>query len=59
MSDTLGGCEPSSVVASLDRDDELGEVAVADYPSDLLLGDERAGCGPPRHRVCMSPFASA
>ena len=28
------------------RDDELGEVLVADDPSELLLGDEHAGGGP-------------
>jgi hypothetical protein len=30
---------------TLDRDDEGGEVAVADDPSELLLGDEHAGMG--------------
>ena len=30
---------------TLDRDHELGEVAVADDPSELLLGDEHPGGG--------------
>jgi hypothetical protein len=40
---------------ALDRDDELGEVAVADDPSELLLGDEHAGGGPALAHVAVLP----
>src|SRR4051794_39318643 len=40
---------------TLDRDDELGEVAVADDASELLLGDEHAGGGPALAHVAVLP----
>src|SRR3954468_22752653 len=38
---------------ALDGDDELGEVAVADDPSELLLGDEHAGGRPALAHVAV------
>jgi len=46
VSDTLCGYELDAVDVSFDRDHELGEVAVADDPSELLLGDKHPGGGP-------------
>ena len=40
---------------SLSRDDELGEVAVADDPSELLLCDEYASGGPALAHVAVLP----
>src|SRR5215210_3374086 len=40
---------------TLDGDDELGEVAVADDPAELLLGDEHAGGGPALAHVAVVP----
>jgi hypothetical protein len=40
---------------TLDRDDELGEVAVADDASELLLGDEHAGGRPALAHVAVLP----
>ena len=48
----LGGDEDG---VTLDGDDELGEVAVADDPSELLLGDEHAGGGPALAHVAVLP----
>src|ERR671923_2555864 len=42
-------------VVTLDRDDEGGEVAVADDASELLLGDEHAGGGPALAHVAVLP----
>src|ERR671923_2270470 len=42
-------------VVTLDRDDEGGEVAVADDASELLLGDEHAGGGPALAHVAVAP----
>jgi len=39
----------------LDRDRELGEVAVADDPAELLFGEERASGGPALARVVVAP----
>jgi len=40
---------------TLDRDDELGEVAVADDSAELLLGDEHPGGGPALAHVAVAP----
>src|ERR1019366_7538629 len=40
---------------TLDRDHELGEVSVADDPSELLLGLEHAGGGPALAHVTVLP----
>src|SRR3954467_5659912 len=40
---------------TLDGDHELGEVAVADDPSELLLADEHAGGGPAAAHVAVAP----
>ena len=40
---------------TLDRDHELGEVAVADDPSELLFGDEHPGGGPALAHVTVLP----
>jgi len=42
-------------VVTLDRDDERGEVAVADDPSELLFGDEHAGGAPALTHVAVFP----
>jgi hypothetical protein len=39
---------------SLDCDQELCQVAVADGPSQLLLGDEDSGGGPALGRIALS-----
>ena len=40
---------------TLDRDHELREIAVADDASELLLGDEHPGGGPPLAHVTVLP----
>jgi len=40
---------------TLDRDDELGEVTIADDPPELLLGNEHAGGGPAAAHVTVAP----
>jgi hypothetical protein len=40
---------------AFDRDHELGEVAVPDDPSELLLGDEHPGGGPALAHVTVPP----
>ena len=40
---------------ALDGDDEVGEVAVADDASELLLGDEHPGGGPALAHVAVLP----
>src|SRR4051812_50187029 len=51
------GCGPWCGLerVTLDGDDELGEVAVADDASELLLGDEHAGGGPALAHVAALP----
>ena len=45
--------------AALDRDHELGEVAVADDAPELLLGDEHAGGGLALAHVAVLPALEA
>jgi hypothetical protein len=42
-------------VSSFNRGDELGELALADYPSVLLLGLEHPGGGPSLAHVAVVP----
>ena len=44
-----------TVGVTLDRYHELGEVAVADDPPELLLGDEHPGGGPALAHVAVLP----
>jgi hypothetical protein len=44
----VGGGVTATVVVALDRDDESGEVSVADDLPKLLLGFEHAGGAPVR-----------
>ncbi len=46
VSDTARDGQLEAVGVGLDRDHQLGEVAVADDPPELLLGDEHRGGGP-------------
>ena len=39
----------------LDRDRELGEVAVADDPAELLFGFAHAGGGPAQSHLALGP----
>ena len=41
MSGDSGGGRVDAVGVAFDRDHELGEIAVADDPPELLLGDEQ------------------
>jgi len=40
---------------AFDRGHKLGEVAVADDPPELLLGDEHSGGGPALAHVAVAP----